>query len=247
MVYSDDHGTSWQARTAHPLTSCHWYLLSSAGSAGVCCVLPTITACLCGPACVPADSVFDVYMCAQGGKELLLLPQYGGGWTECEVAELRNGSVLLTSRNFYGESSGYGPRLFARSDDGGQTWAANWSAGTQLPDPYCEGSMVGDAASGTLYFANPSNSRHRANFSIHASLDGGNTWPLSQVVYPGGGAYSDMAFTQNGSVAILFEKDNYNTVAFGVVPLPLQASRIRAPPTLPPATGTPPMATLYDS
>jgi len=180
----------------------------------------------------------------QGGKELLLLPQYGGGWTECEVAELRNGSVLLTSRNFYGESSGYGPRLFARSDDGGQTWAANWSAGAQLPDPYCEGSMVGDAASGTLYFANPSNSRHRANFSIHGSLDGGSTWPLSQVVYPGGGAYSDMAFTRNGSVAVLFEKDNYNTVAFGVVPLPLQTSRIRSPSSPPPATGTPPMATL---
>ena len=36
----------------------------------------------------------------QGGAELMLLPQYGGGFTECEVAELANGSVLLTSRNF---------------------------------------------------------------------------------------------------------------------------------------------------
>ena len=47
-----------------------------------------------------------------------LLPQYGGGWTEDQVAELGNGSVLLTSRNFYGASSGQGARLFARSDDG---------------------------------------------------------------------------------------------------------------------------------
>ena len=36
----------------------------------------------------------------------------GGGWTECEVAELKNGSVLLTSRNFYDGRSGYGPRMF---------------------------------------------------------------------------------------------------------------------------------------
>ena len=43
-----------------------------------------------------------------------LLPK---GWTECQVAELRNGSVLLTSRNFYDTRSGYGPRLFARSDE----------------------------------------------------------------------------------------------------------------------------------
>ena len=41
-----------------------------------------------------------------------------GGWTECQVAELRNGSVLLTSRNLYAPSSGLGGRMFARSDDG---------------------------------------------------------------------------------------------------------------------------------
>ena len=72
-----------------------------------------------------------------GGEGMLLLPQYGGGWTECQVAEMHNGSVLLTSRNFFGRSSRQGPRLFARSDDGGATWAANWSAGADLPDPYC--------------------------------------------------------------------------------------------------------------
>eukprot|EP01050_Picozoa_sp_SAG11_P014263 SAG11_NODE_1738_length_4341_cov_3.274806_4_plen_147_part_00 len=49
------------------------------------------------------------------GETLLL---FGKCWTECEVAELRNGSVLMSSRNFCGLSSGYGPRLFARSDDG---------------------------------------------------------------------------------------------------------------------------------
>ena len=40
-----------------------------------------------------------------GGDEMVLMPKYGGGWTECEVAELRNGSVLMTSRNFYGVRS----------------------------------------------------------------------------------------------------------------------------------------------
>lgn len=41
-----------------------------------------------------------------GGQLMELLPQYGGGWTEDEVAELPNGSVLMTSRNFYATSSG---------------------------------------------------------------------------------------------------------------------------------------------
>ena len=157
---------------------------------------------------------------------MLLFPQFGGGWTECEVAELKNGSVLLSSRNFYGLSSKQGPRLFARSDDGGQTYAANWSAGVgttiNLPDLYCEASVLGDPAGGVVYFGTPSNTHHgRYNFSVHASFDGGRSWPKSAVVYPGSSAYSDLAFTKSGSVAVLFEKDGYAHVSFGVVPVPL--------------------------
>ena len=53
---------------------------------------------------------------------------------------------------------------------------------------------------------------------------GGRTWPRSTIVYPGDAAYSDMAFTRNGSVAVLFEKgyggNPYVSVAFGVLPVP---------------------------
>jgi len=153
-----------------------------------------------------------------GGNEMLLLPQYGGGWTECQVAELHNGSVLMTSRNFYSRTSGQGPRLFARSDDGGATWAANWSAGAELTDPYCEASLLGAPAQGRLYFGNPSSHR-RENFSVHVSLDGGRSWPRGAVIYPRGAAYSDLSWTRNGSLAFLFERDGYNTVAFGTKPV----------------------------
>ena len=70
-----------------------------------------------------------------GGEMMLLLPEFGGGWTEDQVAELKNGSVLLTSRNEYGLSSGQGPRLFARSDDGGKTWAVRKN--NTAPPPAC--------------------------------------------------------------------------------------------------------------
>lgn len=155
---------------------------------------------------------------------MLLLPQFGGGWTECQAAELPNGSVLMTSRNLYGKSSGQGPRMFARSDDGGATWAANWSA-YDLPDPYCEGSLLSDPKTGQLYFGNPSTARWRANYSIHTSHDGGRTWPESVVVYPGGAAYSDMSFNRNGDVVAFFEKDNYNTVSVAIVPAPSAQGR----------------------
>ena len=65
---------------------------------------------------------------------------------------------------------------------------------------------------------------HRLNFSVHRSEDGGRTWPRATVVYAGDAAYSDMAFTRNGSVAVLFERgsggDPYRWVSFGVLPVP---------------------------
>ena len=52
---------------------------------------------------------------------------------------------------------------------------------------------------------------------VHTSLDGGRTWPKATVVYPGGAAYSDMVMLKNGSLAVLLEKDNYNTISFAVI------------------------------
>ena len=154
----------------------------------------------------------------RGGAKMMLLPQFGGGWTECEVAELHNGSVLLTSRNFFGRSSGQGPRLFARSDDGGTSWAANWSA-TDLPDPYCEASIVPGLDHSSLYFGNPSNARARGNFSVHRSTNQGLTWPTSAILYSGPAAYSDMSLTNNGKLGFLFERNDYQYISFGAVPL----------------------------
>ena len=39
------------------------------------------------------------------------------GWSECQVAELQNGSVVITARND-GDKAMTSNRLFARSDDG---------------------------------------------------------------------------------------------------------------------------------
>ena len=134
-----------------------------------------------------------------------------------QVAELHNGSVLMTSRNYYSRTSGQGPRMFARSDDGGHSWAANWSS-TDLPDPYCEGAIQSDPRRGLTYFGNPS-SHSRANYSVHVSSDGGRTWPTGRALYPGGAAYSDLSFTRGGRLAFLFERNNYAHLAFGTTDL----------------------------
>ena len=61
------------------------------------------------------------------------------------MAELTNGSLVLTVRNGQNRSAsdlcagGERCRLFARSDDGGATWARTWGVGVAaLPVHRCE-------------------------------------------------------------------------------------------------------------
>ena len=150
-----------------------------------------------------------------------------GGWTECEVAELRNGSVLLTSRNLYNIKSGLAARMFARSDDGGKNWAQVWSSVNDpqlgLANTYCEGSVLGVPAQGMLYFGQPSSGGRRADYVVSYSNDSGLVWStVSDKIWGGGAAYSDLAMTRSGDVAFVFERgpsdrDPYAWLTFGKV------------------------------
>lgn len=149
-----------------------------------------------------------------------------GGWTECQVAELQNGSVILTSRNLFNKKSGLAGRMFARSDDGGANWAQVWSEVNDLKigltSSYCEGSIVGVPDKGLLYFGNPSEGGKRANYSIHSSHDGGLVWNSVSDIWGGGAAYSDLSMTRTGGVAFIFERgpsdrDPYGWLSFGKI------------------------------
>lgn len=153
-----------------------------------------------------------------------LLPQ---GWTECQVAELKNGSLLMTSR-MYGKpwlSSPPKPsdlrRGFARSDDGGRTWAEIWYLEQRQPEIMtgtCAQALVSDpAATSTIFYAHPGNYTDgtelaRANYTLHASDDGGASWQLINRVYPLGAGYSDAHVlpdpaAKNGlTLAMVFQK-----------------------------------------
>lgn len=131
------------------------------------------------------------------------------------MAEMVNGSVLITSRN---DGERYPPfnashRLFARSDDGVETWAELWEAApASLPGPRCQAALLADPAKGLLYFGNPSGNvskpgRSRTNYSVHVSRDGGRSWVPHAQVYAGVAAYSDMTMTAAGELVCVFEKD----------------------------------------
>lgn len=154
-------------------------------------------------------------------------------WTECQVAELKNGSLLLTSRltglsNFYcnGPKDPNDPncfqRGFARSDDGGATWHDVWYLEERQPDIIvnnCENAMASDPETGMVYWGHPGAvNMTRANYTIHQSANGGATWTLLDRVYEYGAGYSDMHVLHTGGqayVGALFQRTIYESGAEG--------------------------------
>ena len=122
-----------------------------------------------------------------------LLPAYTG---EPAMAELANGSVLMTFRCEQGRGSMEHVRGFARSDDGGATWAQIWYLDECCPrviDAPSQQAIDRSTKTGYLYFGHPGEvTGDRANYTIHRSANDGLTWDYVGVIYPKGAGYSDI-------------------------------------------------------
>ncbi len=155
----------------------------------------------------------------RGSASHLLLSDDGGeSWrvgavagyspsSECSVAELADGSLMLNSR-----SQG-GRRVVSISRDGGLTMASSGPDPTLIePENGCQASLLSYAfrADGqtTLLFSNPVDPQLRTNGRIQISRNDGRSWQRgygyasSRGVFTG---YSDLARFGNGDVALLFE------------------------------------------
>ena len=134
------------------------------------------------------------------------------GWAnEVQVVELAEGRLMLNARS----ESGNRKRKVAYSEDGGQTWSAIEDEKALL-EPECQGSFI-QYNDSTILFCNPRHRTRRLRGTVFASTDGGVTWPHRKTIYKGGFAYSSMAVLPNGQIAVLFEKDGYNSISFTTV------------------------------
>ena len=138
--------------------------------------------------------------------------------SECAMAELGNGSVLI---NFRAEH--LNPclcRSQMRSDDGG----GSWSPLVYVPDliePVCSAGLL--HVNQGLLFSNPASESRRVNMTVRRSRDGGLTWPDKVLIWPGGGAYSVLLPVGRGGVAagVVFESmdaTGYSGIVFALVP-----------------------------
>jgi hypothetical protein len=53
--------------------------------------------------------------------------------------------------------------------------------------------------------------------TIRLSQDGGQAWPVARLLYPGSSAYSCLTTLPDGSIGLLFERDNYTRITFARV------------------------------
>lgn len=118
---------------------------------------------------------------------------------ECQVAELRDGTLLLNMRSYHGRNR----RAVARSRDGGLTWSSI-EFDEALIEPVCQASFIRYDRR-RLLFSNPADTK-RDRMTIRLSPDEGQTWPVAKLLYAGPSAYSSMAVLRDRAIGILYER-----------------------------------------
>ena len=135
---------------------------------------------------------------------------------EIQVAELPDGTLLANCR------SCDSLRSASRSRDSGQTWTPLKKV-PGLIEPFgCQGSLLRYApahagGSERVLFSNPAHPTIRRNLTVRMSDDGGRTWPVARVVYPGWTAYSCLTVLPDGTIGVLYEsgaKSPYEKIVF---------------------------------
>ena len=144
------------------------------------------------------------------GKSWTLSSPARDNTTECSVAELKNGSLMLNirdNRNRKDKSKTNG-RAVSVTEDMGKTWKVHSSDHGALPEPVCMASLIShDLKDGrrVLFFSNPNSKYKREKMTVRMSLDQGKTWPKSILLDQKGGAYSSLSMVNDRTLGILYE------------------------------------------
>ena len=128
------------------------------------------------------------------------------GANECQVVELRDGTLMMKIRM---QSHSRGFRGVSTSDDGGATWSEIRHE-EQLPCPRCQAGFVSDG--NRLLFTNPvpdappsGEKGERVNLVLRSSEDDGGSWTDVAVLHEGPAAYSSLLPLDENRVAVLYE------------------------------------------
>lgn len=138
--------------------------------------------------------------------------------SESQIAELTNGSLLLSMR----DESRSGKRAWAKftwkDDISKGTWSEPWFT---APDPTCMASLVRHP-NGLLLFSNPNSAKKRVALTVRTSMDDGKTWSDGRLLDPRPCAYSCLTVLKDGRIGVLYEcgdQSDTETLTFARFPL----------------------------
>ena len=135
--------------------------------------------------------------------------------TECNAAQLRDGSIMLNMRDNRnrGNKEVNGRRICTTADCG-ETWIEHPTSREALVEPTCMGSLhqhdytVNGEKRSILLFANPNDYKTRDKLTLKVSFDDGMTWPEEYWIlfdqYRSAGYSSITSIDENG-IGILYE------------------------------------------
>lgn len=157
-----------------------------------------------------------------------VIPDTSPQTNENELLELDDGRLLFSARTPSGSNGQRAWSHFTSAapaegidplKDG--TWSPIYRL-PSVPDPVCQASVIhwksrhdGHPREWIL-FANPATGG-RNGMTIRLSQDGGLSWPVSRLLYPGSSAYSCLTILPDGSIGLFFERDNYGKITFARV------------------------------
>ncbi len=163
-----------------------------------------------------------------GASELFLLLSDDGGATwyagatyvtvdgdpdidETAVAQLADGSILVSSRN---GSAGLPGRVELVSEDQGETFAPladgrNLRIADDLTLPVVQGALLSLPDHDQVVFSSPSDPLYRRGVRLWAGA-GDGAWTAGPLPVPGPGAYSDLVDLGDGIVGLMIETGDRN-------------------------------------
>ena len=218
MVRSKDDGKTWSKpeNWTKKLKDPAWYLFAPAPGNGI-----TLTD---GTLVMPTQGrdqtglPFSNLMWSKDhGKTWTVAKPARSNTTECAVAELSDGSLMLNmrdNRNRKDKSESNG-RAVSITNDLGKTWTIHSSDHGPLPEPVSMASLLSHKLNDgrtVLFFSNPHHKSRRQNMTVQMSLNDGKTWTRKIHLDDKGGAYSSLVMVDCQTLGILYESSRADLI-----------------------------------